>query len=187
MNSHSNTFTSLSNGLNLDVNSISALDPLNVYIGGDFTNGGTIGKYITRWDGTQFNRLGSADFNDAVSSVSALDQTHVYMTGSFTQYGSDTSMNQVAMWDGTNMTALGSGIPTLDIRTIYALDENHVYIGGNFDHIKMWNGRSYITLAGTGSLSILNVLSFGMLPNNKTTLYIGGGGTGSRGIQKWTT
>jgi hypothetical protein len=191
LNTYSNSFTPLTSAisdvsLNNSVRAIFALDTSNVYIGGSFTNGGDIGKYITRWDGTQFNRLGSSDLSGGVLSIHALDPSHVYIAGFFTQYGSDTRMSKIAMWNGETMTSLGNGIDG-DVRSMYALDENHVYIGGGFDHLKMWNGRDYITLAGTGSLSLQSVLSLRMLPSDKTYLYLGGGGGNDSGIQKWTT
>jgi hypothetical protein len=93
-------------------------------------------------------------------------------------------MDRIAMWDGTNMIALGNGLPGADIRAIYALDENHVYIGGSaINHIKMWNGRDYITLSGSGSLGLTSCFSLNMLPGDKSTLYIGG----ITGVNKWTT
>lgn len=99
-----------------------------------------------------------------------------------------TNITSIAMWDGTNMIALGNGLPGADIRAIYALDENHVYIGGSaINHIKMWNGRDYITLAG-GSLGLASCLSMDMIPgDDKSTLYFGGGGGGVNGVNKWTT
>jgi hypothetical protein len=101
-------------------------------------------------------------------------------------------MSNVAMWDGQTMTSLGNGIdPSYDIRSIYALDENHVYIGGAIvagtSYMSMWNGRSYITLAGTGTLTLSSVQSLRMLPSDKTFLYLGGGGNNDSGVQTWTT
>jgi hypothetical protein len=187
-NTHSNIFTALTSvqsdvSLNSSVLAISALDISNVYIGGTFTNAGNIGSYITKWDGEKFNKLGSGSFDSGVSSIHALDPSHVYISGAFTKYGTDASMNKIAMWDGENMTALGSGL-TGDVRTIYALDENHVYIGGVFTHIKMWNGRDCITLAGGEAFGLSGALSLNMVQGNKSTLYFGGGGGG---VQKWTT
>jgi hypothetical protein len=190
LNTYSNLFTPLTSemsdvSLNNVVSAISALDISNVYIGGGFTNAGNIGSYITRWDGEKFNKLGDAVLNGAVGTIHALDPSHVYFTGSFTQYGNNTAYSRIAMWDGTNMTALGNGLTVEnDVRTVYALDEDHVYIGGAFTYIKMWNGRNYITLAGSGSFNLSNTLSLNMLPTDKSTLYFGGGGGG---VQKWTT
>ena len=191
LNTYSNSFTPLTSSesdvsLNSSIRTIFALDISNVYIGGGFTNGDTIGKYITRWDGEKFNRLGYDDLSGSVLSIHALDPSHVYLSGTFTKYGSDTRMSKIAMWNGETMTSLGNGIDP-DIRSMYALDENHVYIGGGFDHLKMWNGRDYITLAGTGSFSLSSVQSLRMLTSDKTFLYLGGGGQGESGIQKWTT
>ena len=186
MNTYTNNFTGLSTGLNNTVSTVFALDPSNVYIGGSFTDGGDIGTRITRWDGTKFNRLGSEYLSGgSVLSIYALDPSHVYIGGAFTQYGTDTSMCQIAMWDGTNITALGSGIPVEipanSVRAIYALDETHVYIGGQFDHVKIWNGSTINTLSGT--LTLPSVQSLNMFKNDKTTLYIGGGGNGNDGIR----
>jgi hypothetical protein len=183
LNTYSNTFTPLISdvSLNKNVAAIYALDPSNVYIGGDFDNSGNIGSYITKWDGEKFNKLGSNNFNNFVRAIYALDSSHVYIGGLFTQYGNDTNMNKIAMWDGTNMIALSNGI-TEEIRTIYALDEDHVYIGGIFNHIKMWNGRDYLTLSG-GAIGLTSCLTMNMVQGNKSTLYFGGAG----GVNKWTT
>ena len=188
LNTYSNTFTTLTSdvSLNAPVYAISALDASNVYIGGSFTNAGSIGNYITRWDGEKYNRLGNDDFNELVATIHALDPSHVYIVGVFTQYGSNTNMDGIAMWDGTNMIALGNGLPNEDVRTVYALDESHVYIGfgAGGTYIKMWNGRDYITLAGSGSFGLTSCLSLNMVQGDKSTLYFGGGGGGA---QKWTT
>jgi hypothetical protein len=189
LNTHSNTFTPLTSqptdvSLNNVVAVISALNPSNVYIGGAFTNAGNVGTYVTRWDGTQFNRLGNDYFSGGsqVLAIYALDENHVYIGGSFTQYGTNTNINRIAMWDGTNMIALGNGLAGADIRAIYALDENHVYIGGSsIDHIKMWNGSSFSQLSGSSGLA--SCFSMNMLANVKTTLYFGG----ISGVNKWTT
>lgn len=190
LNTYSSLFTGLSTGLNDTVRAISVLDQSNVYIGGDFTNGGNIGNYITRWNGTQFNRLGSEDLSGgSIVAIHALDPSHVYIGGTFARYGTDTSMCQIAMWDGQSITALGSGIPievpSNGVRAIYALDENHVYIGGQFNHIKMWNGSSFDILSGSLPLSSCQALN--MIKNDKTTLYIAGGGGGNSGVQKRIT
>jgi hypothetical protein len=183
-------FTPLTDvSLNSNIATISALDVSNVYIGGSFTNGGPIGSYVTRWDGENFNRLGNEDLSGNVNKIHALDPSHVYMVGPFTQYGSNTNMKKIAMWNGQEITALGNGLTENDVRTVYALDENHVYIGFGSGpiYIKMWNGRDYITLAGSGSLTLTSVLSLNIVEGDKSTLYCGGGGNNISGVQKWTT
>ena len=188
LNTYSNAFTPLtSGGLNDTVRTIYALDPSNVYIGGNFTNGGTIGNYVTRWDGSQFNKLGDSDLSGGlINAIYALDSSHVYIGGTFTRYGNNNNMKNIAMWNGTNMTALNTGIPTeTDVRAIYALDEYHVYIGGSFDHVKMWNGSTYTTLSSILALS--SVQSLKRVKNDKSTLYVAGGGASLSGIQKRIT
>lgn len=179
LNTYSDSFTTLQSSLNSTVRAIYALDPLNVYIGGSFTNA-TTGTNITRWDGTQFNKLGNGNgisSGGTIFDIYALDLSNVYIGGSFTTIDGVSAAN-IAKFNGTSFEQLGSGT-NLSVRSIYALDQYHVYIGGSFttaggdsmNRITMWNGSNYTQV---GSLFFDSIETLKIIKNNNSMLYVGG-------------
>ena len=184
LNTHSDTFSALgSTALNNTVRAIYALDPSNVYIGGAFTNGGTIGDGITRWDGTQFNKVGTgvgpAGSSAAVYAIYALDTSHVYIGGLFTSFDGVAGTSKIAMFNGTSFEPLGTGLGGTQVQAIYASDPYHVYVGGVGINA-MWNGNTFIaTSTGAYSYNYINSIQ-----NNNSLLYIGASATSSGGVMR---
>jgi hypothetical protein len=83
------------------VNTISAIDNSNIYIGGNFTNiGGDFNKnYIAKWDGTTWQSFGSYfPFNSSerdVIAMSAVNKSNVYIGGVFSE---SVSKSNIVKW-----------------------------------------------------------------------------------------
>ena len=155
------------------VNAVFTLDPSNVYIGGGFTD--TTGNYITRWDGTQFNKLGNTPLNFKVRAIYAVDTSNVYIGGGFTN--GSTIGSYITRWDGIQYNSLGTTQLGNAVNAIYAVDTSNVYIGGDFTNatigprITRWDGIQYNSLPTTNPLnsSVKAIYAF-----DTSNVYIGG-------------
>jgi hypothetical protein len=178
-------------GLNGIVNTIHALSPTQVYIGGSFTGTKTTPSVtlnnITMWNGTtftQFNSQGTIGLSGIVQAIHALSPTQVYIGASLGR-----PYNNITMWNGTSFTVFdmrtsnnGFGLDG-PVHSIYALSATQVYIGGRFNgsntgdggqqirlnNIGMWNGSRFSGLVPTGA-SLINS-GFG-LDSNQTVYYV---------------
>jgi hypothetical protein len=89
------------------VYSIVAPDAEQVVAGGGFTNaGGTLARFVARWDGQQWGALGQG-FNGPVASL-ALYHDRIVAGGSFTLSGG-VPVRSVGVWNGTGWLPLGGG------------------------------------------------------------------------------
>ncbi len=154
----------------------------DIYAGGDFmnlNNNGTplpAADFIARWDGSNWNALGSGSggngsLNNSVLAI-ALDEDFVYAGGGFTDVNNmGTSLptaDYIARFDkvSENWSALGN-LPLNSIVRALAWGDTGLYIGGQFtnagglgaaDFIVKWGGVDIWTAlgdngAGNGSLS----------------------------------
>lgn len=148
-----------------------AQDGDDIYVGGEFSS---IGRdyslrYIARWDGDRWNRLGDGiNTLDGPVSAIAVEGESVYVGGSFTQAGSAQALN-IAVWNKRTgeWSALDKGVGgTLrsGISAI-AVHNGEVFVAGSFiaaghivaAYIVHWNGSGWERV-GTGINNVVKTL-----------------------------
>jgi trimeric autotransporter adhesin len=157
------------------VNTI-AIEGLNVYVGGNFTDAGgnANADEIARWDGSNWNALGSG-LNHYVDAL-AVDGTNIYVGGNFTDAGGNANADGIARWDGSAWNALGSG---LGFGAVYAIavDGTNIFVGGTFTeaggndnarYIARWDGSNWNALEN-GLTNVVNAIAVG-----GPDVYVGG-------------
>jgi hypothetical protein len=89
----------MGSGLNGVALTVFPQDNSNVYVGGDFSNigGDTNKKYITKWDGQTYQRMGTGA-QWIVNAISQVNSSTLYIAGRFADIGGDTKKNCVAKW-----------------------------------------------------------------------------------------
>lgn len=132
------------NGTSSYVQTIYALDPSNVYVGGGFINANAgvtanqvPSKYISKWNGFSWSALSLATnpsingTNTFINTIYAVDASNVYVGGAFHTAG-DVSCNRIARYDGTRWDKLDSGT-NANVRTITKIQNSKIiYAGGDF-------------------------------------------------------
>jgi hypothetical protein len=165
----------------------------NVYAGGLFTSaGGVAVNNIARWDGTNWNALGSG-VNNYIYAMATMGR-YVYAAGMFTSAGGVAATN-IARWDGTNWSALGRGVTGGSglVKTM-ATDGTNLYVGGSFtnasgtavNNIAVWDGTNWSAFHGDPGT---NKAIFAILVDG-SDIYLGGnfskaGGVPANNIVKW--
>lgn len=86
-------------------------------------------NFITYWDGTQWQKLGSGA-NDVIYSAAVAPNGDVYVVGAFTSIGG-VACNRIAKWNGSAWSALGSGLNGSGF-TVRIAPNGDVYVGGSF-------------------------------------------------------
>jgi hypothetical protein len=180
------------NGTNSVVSAIAVLDASNVFVGGSFTSaGGTTGRnYIAKWDGTNWNAMGSG-VGAVVNAIAVLDASNVFVGGNFTSPG-----NRIARWNGTTWNTMGTGVNS-SVRAIAVLNASNVFVGGDFtsaggttgrNYIAKWDGTNWFALGtGVGAIAII-VSAIAVL--DASNVFVGGnftsaGGVSVNRIAKW--
>jgi hypothetical protein len=144
----------------------------NVYVGGTFTQIGTVAaNRIAKWDGNAWSALGSG-MNERVSAL-LLMGTNLYAGGRFTNAGGILA-KRIAKWDGSGWSALGSGMN--DWVTSLAAIGSDLYAGGWFTtaggvdaySVAKWDGNTWSPV-GRLMVGVFALAADG--PN----LYAGGG------------
>lgn len=112
---------------------VSAIAFLNgdLYIGGKFDSIGNLPVHnIARWDGTNWNALGSG-FQVVGSNINALEvyNGELYAGGNFDFSGNDTIRN-IAKWNGQSWEKLIHGVD--DYVTTMTVFDNKLIVGGTF-------------------------------------------------------
>src|SRR3990172_6972382 len=130
-----------------------------LFCGGEFTQiGGIAVSNIAMWNGSEWSRLGTANFYGTNGQVRAIEPTaiSVYVGGVFGTAGG-IQTGAVAEWYGGAWHALGNGVSGNVYTLCWALDEynNNVYAGGYFTggtatNIAKWDGSQWKAL-GTGT------------------------------------
>jgi hypothetical protein len=178
---------------------ISAYDNSNVYVGGEFLDvgGDTNKKYIAKWDGATWQRMGSGISSGiaGLRAISAVDNSNVYVGGYFTDIGGDTFKKYIAKWDGTTWQRVSSGLSDRVI-SFSSYDNSNVYVGGGFtdiggdtfkSRIAKWDGTTW-QRTGSGAQSFVNSIS----ARDNANVYVGGyftdvgGDTNKAYVAKWT-
>jgi trimeric autotransporter adhesin len=159
-----------------------AIDGSTIYVGGTFTQfaGVTTGA-VARWDGTQWQGVGTIDALRQVKALSMFQGTlyaGAELSGAAEQPG-------LAHFNGSQWVATGGGIvTTLDPPLVNALSVHNgaLYAAGAFargsnqsNGIVRWNGTSYSSVSGQSSGSLLGLNgSANTLHSLNNVLYIGG-------------
>ncbi|MBF9141708.1 T9SS type A sorting domain-containing protein [Hymenobacter properus] len=165
-----------------------------LYVGGFFTQAGSRpANYIARWDGSNWNSLGTGLSGGSTNTVVAIavSGTDVYVAGGFVQAGSAT-VNRIARWDGSNWSSLSTGMGTGSPRALAVLGGS-LYVGGEFteaggvavNNVARWNGTSWSGL-GTGATNGVNQVRYspvGALAAIGNELYVGGTFSRARDIR----
>lgn len=161
----------LSIGINGTVYAL-AISPItgDLYVGGEFTNGG----YIAKWDGQTWNTQGPG-LNGIVKDIAINTSGDVYVVGGFTNAGGNPNANKVAKWDGNSWSALGAGFGThssIFVNAITISNTGDIYAGGdlNIGYVSKWNGSSWSTLQSNLWGSWVHAVAIG----NTGDLYAGG-------------
>ena len=143
-------------GLNGDVSAVAVYDDGNgaaLYVGGDFTVAGhVVANNIAKWDGTQWQPLGSG-MNDEVRTL-AVYNGELIAGGEFNTAGGKEA-NNIARWDGANWSPLGSGVSShVNALTVYndeLIAGGWFTIAGGIETVRVarWDGTGWSSL-GTG-------------------------------------
>ena len=100
----------------------------NLYIGGQFTNTGSVlATNVAKWNGSGWLPTG-AGLNNKVSAL-ALSGTNVYAGGTFTTAGGHAA-NHIAQWNGSSWSPLGAGMNNAVNALI--VSGGTLYAGGDF-------------------------------------------------------
>ncbi len=152
-------------GAGFDYVGVLAVSGANLYVGGEFTNAGSIGATrVAKWNGSSWSALGSG-VGYFVSTLAVLG-TDLYVGGGFRTAGG-ISITNVAKWNGSSWSALGVGLgkgALLDFDVLsLAVSGSDLYVGGAFalaggndaNNVAKWNpttGWSALQLAALNSL-----------------------------------
>ena len=121
----------------------------SLYAGGVFTTaGGVAANYTARWDGTQWNSLGSG-MDDLVYALAVGPDGLLYAGGWFTTAG-EVAANDIARWDGAQWHPLESGM-NVAVDALAIGPDGLLYAGGWFttagevaaNRIARWDGAQW--------------------------------------------
>jgi hypothetical protein len=178
-------WAAMGTGFNSSVTSIAQLLNEDVIAAGAFTQlgSGAAMAYISRWDGSAWNALGSG-MNGQVDCLVVGPDGSLYAGGNFTTAGG-TTVNYIAKWDGSAWSALGTTGTNGRVYSLAIGADGYLYAGGNFttaggvtvNYIAKWNGTAWSALS-TGMNGIVNSITAGPDGN----LYLGGAFTTAGGV-----
>lgn len=192
----------IQNAPNPLVNAIAVLGN-DVYVGGSFTDiGDALGvnqlnlDYIARWDGSQWNDVGSGLSNSVESML--IDGTDLYVGGSFTDAGGNATADYLAKWNGVTWSAVGNngagnGSLNSSVSTL-AMYGGELYAGGNFtnvvnvdtavladaDYLARWSGSNWRPVNNGFGNPLNNKVN--ALEATASGLYVGGSFDAVNGI-----
>ena len=121
----------------------------SLYAGGVFTTaGGVAANYTARWDGAQWNSLGSG-MDHSVSALAVGPDGSLYAGGRFTTAGG-VAANGIARWDGAQWHPLDSGMND-SVDALAIGPDGSLYAGGWFttagevaaNRIARWDGAQW--------------------------------------------
>jgi len=138
-----------------EINVIALVDGI-LYVGGKFERiGGIEANNIAKWDGDNWQALGSGIEDDhflnaAVQAIAVMGDD-LYVGGRFSHAGG-VQVNHVAKWDGENWSDLDEGLNG-QVRAL-AVIEKDLYVGGDFtiggitrvNGIARWDGSNWRNL-----------------------------------------
>jgi hypothetical protein len=192
--------TGSGNGVLGDVNAVAIQDngsTIQVYIGGNFHYAGELPvNNIARWDGSNWNALGSG-VNGIVTSI-GIAGSNVYVGGSFTQAGGITA-NRIGRWNGSTWASLGTGRANgvNDVVSVITVNGHDIYVGGSFtqagditaNRIARWNGTTWSAFISGFNNNGVNGTVYAIAVS-LGKVYVGGnfsraGGLLANNIAKW--
>ncbi|HAS47621.1 MAG TPA: hypothetical protein DCS93_44500 [Microscillaceae bacterium] len=171
----------LSATVNGTVNAMAIDNAGNVYVGGEFTQAGTIAvNNIARYSPTDgWSALGSGT-NGPVNAIDINTSGALTIGGSFTSVNGVTA-NNVAQYSGGVWSPLGSG--TSGLVAVVKSSGNNIYIGGTFvnagglavNNVALWNGSNWSALTDSqtniaGTNNELRSIAI----DSQGTIYVGG-------------
>jgi hypothetical protein len=154
-------------GFNGSVNAL-AVYQNQLVAGGSFTRwGDTIVERIARWDGNNWQPLGTGidtDFGNAFVGALTVHDGKLVVGGRFSLAGGNAAAN-VARWDGTNWQPLGNGLNGIVLAL--AVYNGQLFAGGKFSmsgstavsNIARWDGTAWQPLGAgvNGSVQAMTV------------------------------
>jgi len=191
LTANAQTWSSLGSGsIAFEVNAMAVYNG-DLYAGGTITNAGGIpANRIARWNGTNWDSVGSGmnmNTGTAISSL-AVYNGELYAGGLFDTAGGVVA-HGIARWNGTNWSSVGNGLGAVFALAVFNGD---LYAAGNFstaagfpgNNIAKWNGTSWDSL-GSGTNPEVTCLTV-----YNGALYAGGdfttaGGVAAHRIAKW--
>jgi hypothetical protein len=154
-----------------------------LYVGGHFYFAGSNNlstNCIARWNGTQWDSVGSGMNLPVHSLVVDTVNDVLYAAGEFTNIGS-TICRGVAVWNDTTWKPVGSGQDTLWGTRCLALFNGELYAGGanegttttgdTIRNIYKFNGTKWVNVAGGANAFVFQLCVY------DGNLYVGGGFT----------
>lgn len=154
VNSTSNSYTELGNGLNGEVHDVIVFNNKLIAAGNFSLSGSTTVSNIAQWNGVEWLPLATG-LNNLVRDL-VIYNGKLIALGQFTQAGG-VSCPYVGVWDGTSWSTLGTGLSGGFMGGLTGLVlGNQLIIGGDFDaagsiyspNIIKWNGSSWESLGG---------------------------------------
>jgi len=162
LESFAQTWSEVGGGLSPSTSRVDAIHVYKneLYVGGGFgTAGGINAVSIARWDGTNWDSVGSG----MIGSVKcfAIYNDTLYVGGSFGIVGGIPNTALIAKWDGTNWSEVGGGAvygAVLEINAL-AVYKGELYAAGKYNsiggisvnRIARWDGSSWKDVGGGGS------------------------------------
>jgi hypothetical protein len=159
-----------------------AVSGTNLYVGGDFTNAGSVWvNGIAKWDGTSWSAMASGIVGDyrCVVTALAVSETNLYAAGLYyTTTNGGVPTNCVVKSDGSAWSVLGGGFD----KTVNALAASgtNLYAGGNFtmvggvsaSGVARWDGSAWRAMgSGIGGSPYPQVFALAV---SGTRVYAGG-------------
>jgi hypothetical protein len=167
-----------------------------LYVGGQFEQAGDISAHnIAKWNGTDWNAVGSLDGGSVRELV--VYKQKLFAGGFFTQ-ANGINANYIASYDGNNWTALGS-LNDLELRATgvvryMAVYKDELYISGHFtvssgeiSELIKWDGSRFTDFGRAFSLNQNRIYELVVIND---ILYIGGSfrnvvGSQANNILQW--
>lgn len=173
--------------------------PAALFIGGAFANaGGVLAARIARWDGLNWNPLGSGMSGGDVFALAAFDDDgngpnpeRLYAAGSFTSAGGNPA-DRIARWNGTTWESLPGGGLNSQVNTLCVYN-GQLYAGGFFTQanpggtpisaaaLASYNGTAW-TSRSLSSTVVNALFVHDDQQGGGPQLYVGGSFSGAPGI-----
>jgi hypothetical protein len=157
-----------------------------LYVGSSYPwFGGEDMRYIARWNGSKWNRVGSG-LNGRVSSFHIYN-SELYVVGGFTEAGGK-SASTIAKWNGSSWSAVGGGFGASALNTISIDQSGTIYVGGAFtagsgmNYVARWNGSAWSAI-GNGLTHSTTIYVNSSSIDSAGNLFFGGVFTGAGGVQ----
>ena len=180
------------NAVNIDVEDITVGNDGSVYIGGEFTDAGSVANtaYMAKWNGTAWVSLGV--FDALVKSLATGKDGSIYASGDFTTAGS-VAAARIARWNGTAWTSIG-GLTGGKAYSMATATSGELYAAGDFtaaggvtlpERIGTYRSGTWIPL--DINVNDSSGVFTEILPTDDGRLYIGGNWTGTTALSATVT